>query len=311
MTEAQDIVGETTEETAHLTVADAAKAARHGDYTTARMILDDLGGTESADPVALDLLARVYAQQGNLVDAELCWWRSVQHGGDPALADAGRRRIAELRSGVRTKPNVRRAVVVGALAGVVVVGAGFLGAALTRTGPNAPTDPAAQSTIISLSQQVDQLRKAPDSVAAQRGQLLDRLASALAGSAMTITRGPNQVNITFKVAIFDQAVAVSADGALALADLGNRLRQFGNGVTVTIIGHTEALRVNPASGYADNDALGLARALTAANQLATDTGQPLSSFDLATSGTADPPYSNATPQGSALNHTVTVTVTPH
>lgn len=301
-----------TEEMDGSAIVDAAHAARHGDYATARTILDDLGGSESPDPTVLDLLARVYAQQGNLADAEICWRRSAQFGGDRAAADAGRHRIEELRKGVRPQRNISRALVIGAFAGVVVVGAGVLGAVLTRpSAPQPAADPAAQRTIISLSQQVDQLRNQPDAVSAQRSRMLDQLTTALAGPLMTISRAGDQIHIRFKVPIFGEATKTSQGGGAALTDLGARLRPFGKAVTVTITGHTEALRVAADSGFASNDALGLARALTAATQLAASSGQPLSAFDLATAGTTNPPYSNATPQGSALNHTITVDVRPN
>ncbi|UWE10640.1 hypothetical protein [Actinacidiphila bryophytorum] len=106
----------------------AARAARGGRYGEARMLLDTLGGSGSADPAVLDLLARIHAQRGELAAADALWARVEEGDPRPAAATAagaGRRRIAAVQAG-RARPSAGRrvaaAAVVAAAAGAAVAG---------------------------------------------------------------------------------------------------------------------------------------------------------------------------------------------
>lgn len=273
-------------------LAEAASAARRGDYGAAERILAEL---DRADPAVLDLLARVHAQQGHLTEAEECWQRMEAAGGDAAAAVAGRNRIAALRR----RPRYGRAAAVGVLAGVVVVAAGVVGGVLAGSGSQ--PDGLARE-VGDLSTQVSQLRARPDPVVVRQDQVLTRLVGALGGVG-TLSRSSGQLTVTFPVPVFSSYTALSGAGQAALVDVGQRLRGFAGQVTVTVVGHTDDVGTS-------NDDLGLARAVAAAGVLAGASGQPLSSFDLATNGSVDPPYSDATADGRAMNRTVTVTMSP-
>jgi len=67
-------------------VALATRLARQGAYAEAEGILRDLPGFEES-PAALDLLARIYAQQGRLAEAETQWAAARKlEPGNPAFA---------------------------------------------------------------------------------------------------------------------------------------------------------------------------------------------------------------------------------
>lgn len=60
----------------YLTVA--AELARSGRYADAEQLaLEVAGSSPTLLPVALDLLARIYAQQGRYLDAETCWQKAL------------------------------------------------------------------------------------------------------------------------------------------------------------------------------------------------------------------------------------------
>jgi hypothetical protein len=82
-------------------LAKAAALARAGRHTEAEHALEDLKGAESADPVVLDLLARIRAQQGRLAEAETLWSRALKlapENGGIALALETVRRLQRTRN---------------------------------------------------------------------------------------------------------------------------------------------------------------------------------------------------------------------
>lgn len=56
----------------------ATRAARKGHFQEAEMLLASLPVDGSLGAATLDLKARVYAQQGRLVEAQLCWMEAVR-----------------------------------------------------------------------------------------------------------------------------------------------------------------------------------------------------------------------------------------
>jgi nucleoid-associated protein YgaU len=100
-------------------VARAAQLARRGRYPEAEQVL--LGSTAGRDasPAALDLLARIRAQQGRFADAERLWSRATEL--DPANQTyaAGLRLAAGKRRGA-ARPAVRWAVAAGVLVVLVL-----------------------------------------------------------------------------------------------------------------------------------------------------------------------------------------------
>ena len=66
------------------TLAEAARFARRGSYQEAENLLASLPADGPLGPVTLDLKAKTLAQQGRLLEAELCWLEAVrQCPGDP------------------------------------------------------------------------------------------------------------------------------------------------------------------------------------------------------------------------------------
>jgi len=60
------------------TLDNAAQAARNGCFQEAEKLIASLPSNGSLGPATLDLKARICAQQGRLVEAQLCWLEAVQ-----------------------------------------------------------------------------------------------------------------------------------------------------------------------------------------------------------------------------------------
>lgn len=115
----------------HVALAQATDLARAGRYEPAESILAEWTHRQEPLPAALDLLARIRAQQGRLAEAEAYWTRALQLDPGNAAYAAGLRRIAHLqRSPLRRTP--WPAVAALAAAGLVLAGGGLLGRQVGR-----------------------------------------------------------------------------------------------------------------------------------------------------------------------------------
>ncbi|WP_335987875.1 OmpA family protein [Glycomyces sp. MUSA5-2] len=290
-----------TAATTRAALAEAAGHARAGRYDLARRALEPVG--DDAD--ALDLLARVHAQQGDLAAAD-GYWARVQ-ALDPAHEGAreGRRRIRRIWSR-RPKPVARR---VGAVAAVLLLIAA--GTAAGRLLSPAPEEGRAVADELDrLASAVDALEStgAPEPTEAPSTvSPLDPVLASLQDPRWTATAEDGRVSVVLDESLFpDGGTALPDDSGALLADLAAAVEGF----HVTVVGHTNDIPTGPGSRYDDNAALGLARALAAAQALADADGPALADIGIATAGDEDPPYPNDTEADRTRNQTVTFLVTP-
>jgi flagellar motor protein MotB len=308
-----------TADAVRLARADAARLARAGYYDSARRALDEFAGRDSTEVDALDLLARVHAQQGDLVAADKAWARVERLDPDHTGAHAGRRRIREIWSARRSRPGPRAGA---ALAALLLVGGGAAAGWSFAPRPVA-ADPSRDGEVLAeladlrgqvtgMREEIGDLRAdgthTADTATAER---LRSVRAALDGPLWTVRPDGAALTLTFREAVFLAGGAeMSDDGRAALADVGRRLGRAGasSDLDVTVVGHTSDTAPVEGGPYADNAAVGLARALAAAEVVANGAALPLSSVDVATSGDVAPPYPNTDAAGRTRNQTVTLTI---
>ena len=294
--------------------ADAVRLARAGYYDAARRALGEFAGRDSTEVEVLDLLARVHAQQGDLVAADKAWARVERLDPDHTGARAGRRRIRETWSARRSGPGPRAGA---ALAALLLAGGGAVAGWSLAPRPVAadpPQDGAVLAELAGLRGQVTGLREEVGDLRAGATHTTGGLRSvraALDGPRWTVRSDDGALTVTFRDAVFLAGGAeMSDDGRAALADVGDRLRHAGarSDLDVTVVGHTSDTAPVAGGPYADNAAVGLARALAAAEVVADGATLPLSAVDVATSGDAAPPYPNTDPANRTRNQTVTLRI---
>ncbi|WP_033293723.1 tetratricopeptide repeat protein [Amycolatopsis jejuensis] len=279
-----------------LDLAEAADLARNGDYATAITVLER---SSADDPARLDLLARVYAQSGDLDKADEAWAEVLQIRPGDSAAEAGRRVIAKVRSGrLRRRPIRRYLLAAGA---VVLIGAAATAGVLTIRPTPAVTTAKPDD---GLKQELDRLHSAESSNAKTRQDHraeLEKLARRLTKPGVTAKAEEDAVAITFEKGLFNpNATTPNQQGREALDQWAEVLK--GQPVAVTVIGHGVPVAGGPASG---GSTVSLTRAASAARILAEASGLPLTTFaissaDQSTSVHADP----------EANRTVTLQVRP-
>lgn len=294
-----------------VTVGLAAALAWDGRRGEAEGLLAALPEPVSAP--RLDLLARIRAQEGDLDGAE-AYWKQVQD--DDAMAPAaGLRRIAALRRrpewlrfnlwfGVAVLA-VCAVIAVGATGIVLAIAAGDSGSepgqvAATSSSPTAasspsPTGPATPSASPTPSATVSPAAQPPD-------------VAFRTDAAMFASRGAAQV-VTFKHGLFAPGGAVLLPGGkLALLGIAQGLSAAGDPLKVLVIGHTDNVTPRGGGPYADNAALGFARAAAAADFLRRHSEFPLSALTTASAGSGSPVVSNGSAAGRQRNRTVVLEI---
>lgn len=294
--------------------ADAARLARAGYYDSARRALDEFAGPDSTEVDVLDLLARVHAQQGDLVAADKAWAHVERLDPDHTGARAGRRRIRETWSAGRSRLGHRAGA---ALAALLLAGGGVAAGWSLAPRPvsaEPPRNGEVLAELAGLHGQVTDLREEIGDLRADGAHAAESLRSiraALDDPRWTVRSDGGALAVTFREAVFLAGGAeMSDDGRAALADVGDRLGRAGvpSDLDVTVVGHTSDTAPVQGGPYADNAAVGLARALAAAEVVAGGAALPLSAVDVATSGDVAPPFPNTDEAGRTRNQTVTLTI---
>ncbi|MBA9001583.1 OmpA family protein [Thermomonospora cellulosilytica] len=273
-----------------ITLAQARTLARRGRYLEAERLLDELAGDGGGpDVTVLDLLARVYAQQGRLEEADRCWAEAERLAPDAPEITEGRRRIAALRG---SRP--RRATT-GLLGRVVAVLVAVLILALlldirgeVRREPTAASPPPAPRPAAPADALPDLAVRLGD----MRGVGVERL--------------PGELVVTFPEGLFRSGATLTADGRAVLEDVGGRLRAYAGRITVTVVGHTDSRAMPPGGEFASNAELGLARATVVRELLRRAAGLPTAALPVSTMGGVAPPFPDAADQ--SRNRTVSLRI---
>lgn len=334
-----------------LTVRRAHSAARAGELDLAARLLDELDesielvagrvgpgkdGTESDDDVeratvlaALNLRAKVHAQQGELTEADACWSRVEAVDPDDPDAAAGRRTLAKIAAGRRhPRPVVhtgRVAVLAAALAGATLIGGGGW---LLATGLDGDGDRDRRSSgsvteadtgserLREESRRADELtarlaaiEEGVTTAAERRDSTLDTLEKRLAMPGVQIRRHADDVQLVFSAGVFPYDSVISPEGASALTEIGRRLAGLESGavtVETTVVGHSVAV---PGGAPSGGSVVALDRARVAAQYLARDSDLRLTDVRLVSADQRRGPFP-ATEANAPRNRTVTLLITP-
>lgn len=269
-------------------VARAAALARDGHLDAAEPILAEALQAERSIE-ALDLLARIRAQQGRLAEADALWNEVLHRDATFDAAHAGLRRIRAIQT---------RRVAAWPFAVAVIVAAVILGIVVQRqpappsapsapqpahaTAPPPPAQPAAVAPVVKLSQIPGVI------VRQENGDLV----------------------ATFEAGLFAHGATLTNDGRTLLAKLGRELEPHASAMHFIIEGHCDRAPLHDRSGYKDSAALGLARSDAVFRYLRQATSLPSDAFLLRSLGSDTPPFAEEARTGETRNRTVVIRIRP-
>lgn len=270
-------------------IARAAQLARSGAYAAADQLM---AGLSSA--AALDLRARMRAQQGLLSDAEQFWQLAARlEPEQPAYRD-GLRRIAQLqrRPALWLLLTARVAAVILGLAMLLIVVQ-----RLGRNGAGVRVDPVAGAA-----------RAATAGTPGASGAIVASPPGLdLAIDGVTVTPEGADLVARFAAGLFDHGVSLRPGAHDRIAALARGIAGSGGSLRVRVIGHTDDVPLRPGSAYADNVALGFARALLVAEHMRA-AGVPAAAIAVESVGAVVAPPRGAAAADRAQHRTVTLRI---
>ena len=268
-------------------LAKATDLARIGRYSEAEGLLAEMRPEEKESPLALDLLARIRAQQGRLLEADSFWAQASRLNNENEAYQAGRRRIAKTQkrpmgSGLMFPLAIMITFI------ILVTIAGFM----------------VKKYLNELKSEF--ARTASDVNLVSRVQHGKPLAIKPEISGISYRMEGNDGILVFHSGLFDGGANLKPEAKTLLSALSHQLEPYIGQISIVVVGHTNNIPMPPGQVYRDNFALGMARAVAVFEHLRQTAQLPSSIFYLCSAGEARPPYPNDKPNSRSLNQTVTL-----
>jgi flagellar motor protein MotB len=116
------------------------------------------------------------------------------------------------------------------------------------------------------------------------------------------------IELTFAEGLFQSGASLRPDAIAVIDALGARLGRVPPETVVIITGHTDDIPVPVGKAFADNTALGLARATVVMRRLVAASSLRAATFLVGTAGDGGAPYPNDARDNRLKNRTVTVQI---
>jgi type VI secretion system protein ImpK len=276
-----------------VTLVRAQELARAGHYAEAEILLSEMRREDQAAPAMFDLLARIRAQQGRLLEAEALWTQAAQL--DPAndTYQAGLQRIARMQSHPIWFASLWPLII-----GLAVVTSVGIAAFAVRSSISELRD--------SLRSELAQMAAPQKPIAPVQDEQPPDVKLNIPGVSLKTER--NEIVLTFDSGLFIRGIEFTSEAKLVLAMLGRQLEPYVGHISVHVIGHTDDLPIMARHAYRDNIALGFNRALAVVEHLRATSRLPSAVFSISSLGEYLTPYANDTPENRARNRTVVLRI---
>lgn len=268
----------------------AAELARAGKYLEAECLLDHLIREGNELPEIFDLLARIRAQQGRLLEAQSYWADAIQLSNAKEFYRPALKRIEHLQTGPPWIGRVRPVLI-----------------SLTM--------------ILTLSLIIG---TALPLLAKIRKPILTQAHSPITATKMTPVKTPPQITIkipgtrvninadnielTFENGLFSLKTNLNPEAKAMLDLLAEQLQPYKGKIQVNVEGHTDNLPILTGWVFRDNVSLGMQRAVTVIDYLRLKGQLPAKMFKASSVGELHPPYPNDTPDNQMRNRTVVIRI---
>lgn len=239
-----------------LTLARATELARAGRYAEAKKVLAANGAETEATPAALDLLARMRAQQGDLAGAEKLWTRASQ------LDPANRAYPTALKRAAALQQNPGRLRIALPLLACIVLAVTVFIWWLQAQKARPSQIPSTQSKPTQVLPSANEA-SAPQPTTATEGseqKAVQPIENRINVQGVTVTKASDGLQVSFDNGLFERGVILTPEARKMLGQLGSQLRAYAATGTIEIVGVTDNLPVRRKLPYPDNASLAVERA---------------------------------------------------
>jgi flagellar motor protein MotB len=289
-----------------LTLARATELARAGRYGEAEKVLAASEAETESTPAALDLLARMRAQQGHLSDAEKLWMRASQLDPANTIYPASLQRAAALQQRSR---GLR--IVLPLAACLVLIAMGFTGWWLRWRNAKPVQISSIQPTpsqVASPSSQEGSVPRPTTVIEDSEQTGVPPIENAINVQGVTLTKVSGLLHISFDEGLFERGMILTPDARKRLTQLGRQLKPYAVSSTIEIVGMTDDLPVRRNFRYPDNASLGIERARIVYDFLRFTSGLDSQIFTISSSEKQLAPPPDGTLINRARNRTVVLQI---
>ncbi len=270
----------------------AAELARAGKYLEAECLLQHLIQEGNELPAVFDLLARIRAQQGRLLEAQSYWADAIQLSSAKDFYRTALKRVERLQARPPWIGRIRPLFLsLGLLISFIII--------LTATLLNLRELKA--PTLKTINQ------NSPRQIADVPGISPPQVKINIPG--VLVNNSEDQVVLTFETGLFLRQTELKPDAKETLNLLANQLRPYNGNIQVNIEGHTDDHPISNGMVYRDNISLGLQRAVTVIEYLRLKGQLPAKIFKASSVGELQSLYPNDTLRNQMLNRTVVIRIT--
>lgn len=270
----------------------AAELARSGKYSEAECLLLYFLQEGNTLPTVYDLLARIRAQQGRLLEAQSYWADAIQLSHTNEFYRTALKRIERLQTGPAWIGWIRHSLFgLGLIVIVIIMITAvlpFLGRLKPPTIQTANRETPRQAVVLQPERPPQVTIKVP-------GVLVNTI--------------DNKVDLTFNAGLFLHQTELRPEVKATLDLLANQLRPYIGKVQVNVEGHTDDLPISNDWVYRDNVSLGLQRAVTVIEYLRLKGNLPAKMFEASSVGELQSLYPNDTVHNQMRNRTVVIRIT--
>lgn len=270
----------------------AAELARAGKYIEADGLLQHLIQEGNALPEVYDLLARIRAQQGRLLEAQSYWADAIQLSSAKEFYRAALKRIELLQTRPAWFGRIRP----------LLLGLGLLMSIIMMITVSLPYlgEPKAQD-IKTVNH--DSPRLTAVAPASKPPQVIINIPGVL------VNPKDDHIALAFETGLFLHHTELRPEAKITLDLMSNQLRPYIGKIQVNIEGHTDDLPISKGWIYRDNVSLGLQRAVTVIEYLRLKGQLPAKMFKASSVGELQSLYPNDTLRNQMRNRTVVVRIT--
>jgi hypothetical protein len=127
---------------------------------------------------------------------------------------------------------------------------------------------------------------------------------------IAVRQGENIRTLVFEEGVFTYMTNLSERAVGIMGEVAAQLRDRMSAFNLIIEGHTDGVPMSPRAPYADNETLGMARAITVLNLMKKQFNMPEDAMWATSAGMHDPPYENTGEVARRRNRTVVLILRP-